>query len=391
MKKSIFILLLLVFVAPSVAFASWWNPFSWFNGWTFHEEISSEIVQPQSPPLIDEPNSPSTSSIPAGELKKEPSDSQESTAPLLSPKSEIPPTPSSPKTPTRTCKIDSFSASPNPVIDTAVVKPMTKLSWETKNCDVVYMTGTYGPTLTELAKSGSVSVNVPQTVTYTLHASTIYNENTGNTGVDERAITVTVKPVSVSSSICQINSFSASPNPVTDLAYIKPETALSWSTENCDVVYLSGGAAPLGTISKSGSLTINTPQTTTFTLHASTIYMGSSGNAGVDEKSLTVTVNPATSSKNCMIDNFTASPNPVRDLAYIKPETTLSWQTSNCDVVYLSGGAAPLGTLDKTGSLNINTPQTTTFTLHASTIYNGTSGNTGVDDKDLTVTVIAGN
>ena len=43
MKKYILILLLIAFIVPSVALASWWNPFSWFNGWTFHKE---EVVVP---------------------------------------------------------------------------------------------------------------------------------------------------------------------------------------------------------------------------------------------------------------------------------------------------------------------------------------------------------
>jgi multidrug efflux pump subunit AcrA (membrane-fusion protein) len=45
MKKYLISLLLIVFILPSVAFASWYNPFSWFNGWTFHKTE----VAPQSP------------------------------------------------------------------------------------------------------------------------------------------------------------------------------------------------------------------------------------------------------------------------------------------------------------------------------------------------------
>ncbi len=37
MKKYLLVLLLAVFIVPSVAFASWWNPLSWFNDWTFHK------------------------------------------------------------------------------------------------------------------------------------------------------------------------------------------------------------------------------------------------------------------------------------------------------------------------------------------------------------------
>lgn len=42
MKKYISVLFLLVFIIPSVAFASWWNPISWFNNWSFKKiEITS--------------------------------------------------------------------------------------------------------------------------------------------------------------------------------------------------------------------------------------------------------------------------------------------------------------------------------------------------------------
>lgn len=35
MKKYILISLLVIFVIPSIALASWWNPISWFNNWSF--------------------------------------------------------------------------------------------------------------------------------------------------------------------------------------------------------------------------------------------------------------------------------------------------------------------------------------------------------------------
>ncbi len=38
MKKSLSALLLVVFLVPSIAFASWWNPLSWFNNWKFNKQ-----------------------------------------------------------------------------------------------------------------------------------------------------------------------------------------------------------------------------------------------------------------------------------------------------------------------------------------------------------------
>jgi vacuolar-type H+-ATPase subunit I/STV1 len=46
MKKYIISLILIVLIIPSVALASWWNPLSWFNNWTFHkQEITQEIKE----------------------------------------------------------------------------------------------------------------------------------------------------------------------------------------------------------------------------------------------------------------------------------------------------------------------------------------------------------
>jgi len=41
MKKYLTTFILIAIFIPSVALASWWNPFSWFNGWTFHKEETS--------------------------------------------------------------------------------------------------------------------------------------------------------------------------------------------------------------------------------------------------------------------------------------------------------------------------------------------------------------
>lgn len=54
MKKSLSALLLVVFLIPSIAFASWWNPISWFNNWTFRKpEPQVQVVENL---LINEPD-----------------------------------------------------------------------------------------------------------------------------------------------------------------------------------------------------------------------------------------------------------------------------------------------------------------------------------------------
>jgi hypothetical protein len=43
MKKILLSIFTLSIILPSIALASWWNPFSWFNGWNFHKtEITIE-------------------------------------------------------------------------------------------------------------------------------------------------------------------------------------------------------------------------------------------------------------------------------------------------------------------------------------------------------------
>lgn len=48
MKKYIVVLLLILFIIPSVALASWWNPFSWFHNWNFHGS-DQEFKIPENP------------------------------------------------------------------------------------------------------------------------------------------------------------------------------------------------------------------------------------------------------------------------------------------------------------------------------------------------------
>lgn len=56
MKKYISIILLSVLIIPSITFASWWNPLSWFNGWNFKkiEEQSKNIQNIETEKTSDE-------------------------------------------------------------------------------------------------------------------------------------------------------------------------------------------------------------------------------------------------------------------------------------------------------------------------------------------------
>ncbi len=45
MKKYLLFLFLIAFILPSIALASWWNPFSWFGGWSFNKTEVAPPVQ----------------------------------------------------------------------------------------------------------------------------------------------------------------------------------------------------------------------------------------------------------------------------------------------------------------------------------------------------------
>jgi hypothetical protein len=61
MKKNLSILVLVALMVPSIAFASWWNPLSWFNNWTFRK------AEPQSQIINNTYIPPAPSFLPTGE------------------------------------------------------------------------------------------------------------------------------------------------------------------------------------------------------------------------------------------------------------------------------------------------------------------------------------
>ncbi|MCX6753008.1 MAG: hypothetical protein NTW62_01515 [Candidatus Nomurabacteria bacterium] len=59
MKKYLAVLFLMVFIVPSIAFASWWNPLSWFNSWNFHKKtdvinVTSSSIDAEIKSKVDE-------------------------------------------------------------------------------------------------------------------------------------------------------------------------------------------------------------------------------------------------------------------------------------------------------------------------------------------------
>lgn len=90
MKKYLSILLLILFIIPSVALASWWNPFSWFNGWTFHKTEVAPPVQVETQKTPEEKINELQAQL--DELKKEKSDSTTTKTPVVNNKQNAPKT-----------------------------------------------------------------------------------------------------------------------------------------------------------------------------------------------------------------------------------------------------------------------------------------------------------
>ncbi|MEK7634924.1 MAG: hypothetical protein AAB446_00610 [Patescibacteria group bacterium] len=44
-NKILVVILLIIIVIPQVVFAAWWNPFSWFNNWTFKKNEPAPVIQ----------------------------------------------------------------------------------------------------------------------------------------------------------------------------------------------------------------------------------------------------------------------------------------------------------------------------------------------------------
>ncbi len=141
--------------------------------------------------------------------------------------------------------------------------------------------------------SGSISIAPTQTKTYSVTCYGGYGP-LNSALATTASVTVHVNPVTASNT-CTIKSFTATPNPVIDTAVVKPMVILAWETNNCDIVHMTGGfydgVAPAGVIAKSGVLILNISQTATYTLNASTTYKPYGDNS-VDQRDLTVTVNP---------------------------------------------------------------------------------------------------
>ena len=231
-------------------------------------------------------------------------------------------------------QIVSFSANPSQIIAGQTVT----LTWKTNNADSASITGAGS-----VPVNGSINVAPLQTTTYILTARNNVNEDTSS-------ITVTV--ASATGGV-QLAGCTANP---TSISSGQPST-LSWSSVNADTVSIDPG---VGSVAKTGSVSVNPTQTTTYVVTA----MGGGASASC---SITVTVGALP-----VISSFTATPSSIN----AGQSSTLQWSVQNATSVSISS----LGTVSASGTNSVSPAATTVYTLTATNASGSTT-------KTATVTV----
>lgn len=222
--------------------------------------------------------------------------------------------------PSNVCSVNSFNATPS----TIQSGNSSVLKWVTTNCTSVSIAGIGSA----LPANGSQVVSPANTTTYTL---------TAYPGGQTVSTTVTV--TNPQPNACSINSFTANPSSIVTGG----SSNLIWNTTNCTYVNISS----LGNnLAADGSQTVYPNNTTTYTLSA----FPNGGTATV-----TVTVNNGNNS--CIINSFNANPSSIQTGG----SSNLSWDTTNCTYVNISG----LGQLSNDGNQTVYPYATTTYTLTA--------------------------
>jgi hypothetical protein len=252
--------------------------------------------------------------------------------------------------PANNCVIDSFYADQSNLS----YGQSTTLYWTTTNCNNVSIVGG-NINQYNLSTNGSISTN-------SLYSNTTFTINaTGQNGSDSDQETVTVSGQQQNN--CIINSFTASPNSVNSGYF----STLNWNTTNCNYVRIVGGNINQNNLNADGSKSTGALYSdTTFTL---TAY----GNNGSVTSTVTVDVN-GNNNDDCEIDSFYASPDEIEE----GEDTTLYWQTTDCDDVYISNG---IGNVNDDGSEDTDDLyEDETYTITA-------TGNNSSDSKTITVRV----
>ncbi|HEX9980832.1 MAG TPA: PKD-like domain-containing protein [Flavobacterium sp.] len=206
--------------------------------------------------------------------------------------------------------------------------------------------------------------NTVQTATYTI---TPTSGTSGNCLGSPFTLTVTVNPVpyiiNLTPTICSGQTFSITP-PNGGGNIVPAGTTYSWSMPTLSGGITGGSAATnQPTISQTLVNTTNSPQTATYNVTAT------SGGCVGSTFTMTITVNPKPDVAADVLSQTICSGNPVAEVTISNPNgvpglTSYTWTRTNTGSIT---GMAASGSGNITGTLNntTNTPQTTVFTITA--------------------------
>ena len=192
------------------------------------------------------------------------------------------------------------------------------------------------------ATSGTADVSPIITTTYTITATNAYGFRTDS-------VTVNVNNLPV------IDSFDASPNPITEGA----STTLSWLTTGAVEASINSG---VGSVAVDGTTLESPAVTTTYTLTATNAY-------GSRTADVTVTVG------QFPMVSISASPATIIEGS----SSTLSWTSANADTASIDQGIVSV-TPNTSGSQSVSPVITTTYTITA-------TNDSGTSTDSVTVTV----
>ena len=224
------------------------------------------------------------------------------------------------------CNILDFSVNDNS-IDSG---DHTDISWDTEGCDYVNITNIGN----SLDTTDNVSVHPTHTTTYTINA---YGTDGTHTS-DSLQIHVNANS---SNSDCNILDFTTNRTSVTS----GQSATISWDTENCDYVNISG----IGNVNDSGSRTVSPSSTTTYTINAH------DNNGNYNDDTVRITVGNAYNGGACAV---TTSATGVTSST-----ANLNGYTSNSDYV----GRNTYFEYDTTGNMS---SRTVTRNVSGNTAFN---------------------
>jgi hypothetical protein len=226
--------------------------------------------------------------------------------------------------PTAAPTIASFTATPASIL---TGDPST-LAWSVVNADTVSIS----PVIGSVDPTGTRTVTPAVTTTYTLTA-------TNTTGTVTRTVNVTVAPLQPPT----IASFTAEPAVITQ----GESSTLRWQVSNATIVSISPN---VGQVSADGSTVVTplAPGTYSYTL----IAINKSGSVS---RSVSVRVNTPQAPS---ITSFTASPSAI----VAGDSSILSWSVTNADTVSITPQP---GTVSLSGSAGVSPTANTTYTITA--------------------------